>query len=281
MDTSIEDGVIVAECVSRTMSASQNVTRDKGAMALATGMVEQRDVMRTILKETVRSAKMGHIREAGRTKCPRSGGVRGSLQRFPRAIDLASCPVEKGGTWHTHVTEDEIRTPTNSLPDMANVMLGLIDASVVVGTRTADVIVAPSDPDAGKEAFRNAIGADVSEPEDISAAIQSGRIMPAQARRRARQKLSPLVYTAQTGYPEIDDEVATIDTSAWAVPPQSGESEAVAGNGYAPTAFAPQSIEAAADQANGALQGVGIANLVVSQAVGTIVGNVVDKALFD
>ena len=91
------------------MDEPQTISRDEMAMELATSMVEQRDIMRSILKETLRSAKMGHIREAGRTKCPRSGEVRGSLQRFPRAIDLASCPVSKGGTWHTHVTEDEIR----------------------------------------------------------------------------------------------------------------------------------------------------------------------------
>jgi hypothetical protein len=263
------------------MDEPQTISRDEMAMELAKSMVEQRDIMRSVLKETLRSAKMGHIREAGRTKCPRAGEIRGSLQRFPRAIDLASCPVERGGTWHTHVTEDEIQNPTNSLPDMANVMFGLIDASVVVGTQTADVIVAPEDREAGERAFRNAIGADVSEPKELSAAIQAGRIAPGAARVRAREKFPGLVYTVETGFRDLDAQVRSIDDSVWAVPPVSGEGEAVAGNGYAPTAFAPHSIEAAADMANGAVDGFGLKNLLVSQAVGTVVGNVVDKALFE
>lgn len=280
MDGRSTQRLILRESVGCGMNEPRTISRDEMAMELAAGMVEQRDIMRSILVETIRSAKMGHIREAGRTKCPRSGEIRGSLQRFPRAIDLASCAVERGGTWHTHVTEDEIRTPTNSLPDMANVLFGLIDASVVVGTQTADVIVAPSDRKAGEEAFRNAIGADVSEPKELTAAINSGRIMPSQARVRARQEFGDLVYTIETGFGELDAMIDDIADSSWATPPKSGGEEAVAGNGYAPTAFAPQSIEAAADMADGAVEGFGLKNLVLSQALGTIVGNVVDKALF-
>lgn len=263
------------------MNEPQPVSRDEMAMELATSMVEQRDIMRSILKETLRSAKMGHIREAGRTKCPRAGEIRGSLQRFPRAIDLASCPVERGGTWHTHVTEDEIRTPTNSLPDMANVMFGLIDTSIVVGTQTADVIVAPEDREAGEQAFRNAIGADVSEPKDLTAAIKAGRIVPGQARVRARRQFPGLVYTVETGFEDLDAQVAQIPDASWATPPRSGGEEAVAGNGYAPTAFAPHSIEAAAERADGAVEGFGLKDLLISQALGTVVGNVVDKAFFE
>jgi len=258
------------------MSTPQTVSRDEMAMELAASMVEQRDVMRKILRETIRSAKMGHIREAGRTKCPRAGEIRGSLQRFPRAIDLASCPAERGGTWHTHVTEDEIRTPTNSLPDMANVMFGLIDASVVVGTQTADVIVAPQDREGGKRAFQNAIGANVSKPREITAEIKAGRIAPGQARMRARQEFPEMVFTVETGFSDLDAEVGEIPDSSWAIPPKSGGEEAISGNGYAPTVFAPQSIEAAADRTAGTMHKLGVKDLAISK----MVGNLVDRSLF-
>jgi hypothetical protein len=45
--------------------------------------------------------------------------------------------------------------------------------------------------------------------------------------------------------------------------------------------FAPQSIQAAADSADSAFEGLEISELVVSQALGTIVGNLVDTVFFN
>jgi hypothetical protein len=263
------------------MERELSVERDEKATALAQSMLERDDIMRTILGETIMSAKKGKIRESGRTKCPTIGQVKGSLQRFPRAVDLASCPRSKGGTWHTHVTADEITTPTNSLPDAANVLFGLTDVSIVVGTRTADVVVAPADPEVGAQAYRNAIGADVNGPRDVTEVIEQGRLFPSKARERLREQLSPLFYTVETGYVDLDREARTTPPEDWATAPGSGRNEKVAGNGYAPTMFAPQSIQAAADSADSAFDGLEISELVVSQALGTIVGNLVDSVFFN
>ena len=263
------------------MDQLPTLSRDEGAMELATTMANSDDTMRTILGETLLSASMGRIREAGRTKCPENGEIRGPLERFPRAINLAPCPREKGGTWHVHVTEDEIRYPTNSLPDMSNVIFGLTDVSIVVGTQTADIIVAPENRKAAIGEFQNAIGSEVYEPRDVTAAIRAGRIMPAAARERVRDRMPELFYQIQTGYSDLDQTVRELPDDVWETPPASGGEEAVAGNGTASMAFAPQSIEAAADSAEQVIGNAGLANLVVSQALGTIVGNVVDSFFFN
>lgn len=272
------------------------VQPDEDALQLSRDMAVTDDVMREIITETLESARKGSIREAGRTHCPTGGGIRGPLQRFPRAINLASCPIDTGGAWHTHVTPDEITNPTNSLPDMANVLFGLLDVSIVAGTQTADVVVAPEDREAAQAAFQNAIGAEVESTEELTDAIVSGKVNPVTARSRARRALSSLVRTEGTGYSDLTREAGEITASSWAHPMGSGASEAKAGNmsgalaqmvpnGRAPTESSPQRVDLTAFEDGSGVIGekvnnIEIGGLLISTTVGTVVGGIVDRLIF-
>ena len=262
------------------MEAQTEIQRDERATELATFMLEQHDTMREIVEETLTSAQAGNIKEAGRTLCPSNTEIRGPLNRFPRAIDLAACPVGKGGTWHTHVTPREIRSPVNSLPDMANVVYGLTSVSIVVGTETADVIVAPEDQQAGEEAFQNAIGSTIDGPRDLSDAIRAGRIPPTESRQRARQALDPVVYQVQTGYSGLEEMVSSIPPENWAAPYGSGRDESFSGNRAGMTAFTPQSFQTAAQVGENIAIDADIRDEIITTAIGTIVGGIVARAVF-
>lgn len=257
------------------------VRRSEEATELATQMVESHEVMRTIISETLEDALAGNIRESGRTKCPTGGEVKGPLGRFPRAIDLAPCPRDVGGTWHTHVTPREIQNPVNSLPDMANVVYGLTDVSVVAGTQTADVVVSGGPEKTVEDIFQNAIGLEASGTEDVVAAISDGRISPSRARTRAREALSELVFTVETGYEELDRVVRDVPEDNWAAPHGSGMDEEFTGNRSGATALAVDSFEVAASEAETRLANSSVGQIAVSTAIGTIVGNIVDSALFE
>lgn len=259
----------------------EGVRRSEMATELATRMVENHDVMRTIIGETLSDAVDGDIREAGRTKCPEGGEIKGPLGRFPRAVDLAPCPREVGGTWHTHVTPDEIRNPVNSLPDMANVVFGLTDVSVVAGTETADVVVSETDETDAVAVFQNAIGETVSSTEDVVAAIEDGRIAPETARERAREALSELVFRVETGYGDLNRMVAQVPPDNWAAAHGSGRNEAFTGNMVGTRTFAPESFDEASKRAEQALSNSSVTQIAFSTAIGTIVGNIVEGALFD
>ncbi|MFW5900675.1 MAG: hypothetical protein ACOCTH_02745, partial [Halodesulfurarchaeum sp.] len=222
----------------------------EGALTLAEHMIERGDVMSDILNETIQSAKAGRIKEAGRTFCPGGGEVRGPLKRYPRAVDLASCPVSRGGTFHTHVTADELLHPENSLPDMANVVYGLTDVSAVVGTRSMDMVLAPKEDQAEDAVarFENAIGESISGPRELHNAITSGRIRPTTARKRAREALGDLVHTVETGFPEIEAELDAVQMESVAEPMMSGKLESFTGP-TTPMGFSSTSIEEAAENA--------------------------------
>lgn len=176
-------------------------------------------VMREILDETIPADRGAQVTESGRTFCGDEAGVRGPLARFPRAVELASCPFNaRGGTWHTHVTKDQLRTPTNSLPDTANVIFGEIDVSAVVGTQSVDVVVAPADHEAGIAAFREAVGVDVDSTDDVVDAIIGGRItQPADARGRVRHQLGALFETRHVNFGALDRRIEESGIPAHAI----------------------------------------------------------------
>lgn len=266
--------------VPKRMEVDPRVERDPAADRLAGQMMERDDIMRTIVSETIESAANGDIREAGRTKCPEGGRIRGPLRRFERAIDLASCPLEKGGTWHTHVTPDEIQNPVNSLPDMANVIYGLTGVSIVVGTDTADVFVAPDDMEAGQRLFENALGIEMDGPRDLTQAIRDGRIQPTEGRRRVRDSLSELLDTHTTGYADLAEEIGRVEAHNWAAPFGSGGSEAFSGNRAAVPAMSTEAFKDAADGVESQIDNFGLGHMVVSTAVGTVVGGLVNRVVF-
>lgn len=255
------------------------VSPDPQAQELSEQMVANDETMRTIIEETITSAQNGAIKEAGRTVCPGSGSIKGPLGRFRRSIDLASCPVSRGGTYHTHVSPRELREPVNSLPDMANVVYGLIDVSVVAGTRSADVITAAEDQVAMVNVFENAIGERFGGPRELFRAIKDGRVMPSTARQRAREALAPLVSTAQTGYDDLEAEIETVPAKNWAPPAMSGRGEAFAGQA-APAYFAPDSVDAAASKMDDVVEGFDLSGLVISTTVGTLVGGAIERLIW-
>jgi len=261
------------------MNGTAQISPDADSLQLAREMVDNRSVMTEIITETITSAKAGSIKEAGRTICPGSGSVKGPLQRFPRAVDLAACPVSRGGTYHTHVTANEMRTPENSLPDMANVVYGLTDVSVVVGTQTADVIVAAGDREQAVVEFENAIGESVSGPRELHDAITGRRIEPTTARARARRALDPMTFTAETGFPDLESEIDAVRSEQWAAPMVSGKNEAYTGQS-SPLGFNADSVEKAAQSADEIVPGDQIKGLVISTTIGTVIGGLIDRVVF-
>lgn len=177
------------------------------ARHLADEMSAMTGVMREILEETMPDEGDKKVHESGRTLCGRgTDNLHGPLARFPSSVELSECPVGvQGGTWHTHVTKDELRNPHNSLPDTANVLFGHIDVSIVVGTQSMDVVMAASDPNEAVSAFRQAIGVNVNSTEDVVGAILSGEIeSPSKARERVRRDLSPLFERRKTRFRDLD-----------------------------------------------------------------------------
>jgi len=162
-------------------------------------------VMREILDETITSGEQGRLLESGRTMCAAKSEVDAPVARFPRAVDLSRCPVGLSGVWHTHATENQIEHPTNSLPDIANVIFADVDVHFAVGTRTAEAVIAPRDPDAAQEAYRNAVGVDVRSVEGIVEALDTGRISDyTAAHERIRNALGPLTVRYQTSYDDLE-----------------------------------------------------------------------------
>lgn len=181
---------------------------DPAAEKMAGAMLSQDDLMHDILRETVESHQDGQIKESGRTFCPDGGQeVHGPLGRFPTAVDLARCPRGATGVMHTHVTREQLLDPEHSLPDMANVVFGEVDASVVVGAHSSEVMVTPSVESAAQEAFSDALGAGVSSASEVVETVKKGNIDPPSARERVRSNLPSLFYTQATSFPNIASQV--------------------------------------------------------------------------
>lgn len=190
---------------------AQSVRVSARAAELADEMLNNHEVMMSILNETIPSENEDDpvVRESGRTYCGNDSTIRGPLARFPTAVELAECPLgTNGGTWHTHVTKKQLREPTNSLPDMANVFFGGIDVSIVAGTVEAEAVMAADDEQQAISEFQDALGAEVESTEDVVDAILSGKIpSPTDARRRVRSRMSDLFSRQKTRYNGLDTQV--------------------------------------------------------------------------
>lgn len=191
----------------------------QSARAIGQTLLNSTDIQRQVLMETIQSAQQGRILESGRTFCPQNAdSIRGPMGRFPRAVDLQSCPTGAAGIMHTHVSAPQLRNPTHSLPDIANVVFGDIDASIVLGTSTSDLMFGPADKVGASEAFRDALGLDVESTHDLIGAIESGQIPnPPEARKRVRSRLTGLFQTIPSPHRDIDAQVQQMGT-AGAIP---------------------------------------------------------------
>lgn len=180
---------------------------DPDADSLAEMMLADDDVMRTIIDETLQSAKHGQIKESGRTIC-NGRQIHGPEARHPTSVSLYACPMDRGGSWHTHVTVEEIRNPNNSLTDVANVVFGNVDVISVAGTQSAEAAVRAADVESAQEDFRRAVGADVRSAADTSDAVRSRETNdPIEAATAFREMRPDLFRSAQTGYGDLDGMV--------------------------------------------------------------------------
>lgn len=188
---------------------ADQLSPDPDAARLRDMMHEQVDVQRTILEETIRSGMAGTLLESGRTLC--DDEVQGPVARLPTAVELSECPFGgESGAWHTHVTESELRSPQNSIVDMAIVTFTSLDVISVVGTDSAEYIVTATDQEAMADRYRDAIGRDVSSVADVTAAVESG-LDVRQAEDAVRAELSPLITRKSTGYTDLAQRIPQVD----------------------------------------------------------------------
>lgn len=263
------------------------VTPDESAYDLASRMLSDDETQREIISETLTAAEEGGITESGRTACGDGSRILGPQGRHPTSVNLSMCPFERGGAWHTHVTPDEVRDPNNSIPDMANVVYGLLDVSVVSGTRSSEAIVRADDPDAAREEFNDALGIQASSPKDVVDALMDGRIPdPADAAERVRSRLSSLFKRVRNGFSDLDAWANDVEYGM--VSMQMYEHDAVAYSTYTSGAvhgYGNHMVQSFADATASTHQladrvDVDIANVVLSTAIGTVVGRIVTRALF-
>lgn len=203
---------------SRAGGQAERLHPDRDALALAEEMVQRDDVMRTIIQETLESGRQGNLTESGRTVCGTAKRPLPPILRRFAQVTLPTCPRTVGGTWHTHITRDQLLNPENSLPDWANVVFGVVDVSIVVGAETSEVVVGSADRSAMQNELRQVLGVDVESPEDVVDAILDGEVQdPPGARARLRQQLEPLVFEIETAYPELARDIRATDAVVQAV----------------------------------------------------------------
>jgi len=184
---------------------------DPRAKELAEKMVMAEHTMHEILEETVSSAENGEVLESGRTVCGSITTAEHPIQRFPKSVDLESCPRGVSGTWHSHVRQSELLEPEHSLPDMANVVFGAVDSSVVVGARRSDVFMASDDRDAMRRSFQNVLGLDVQGTSGVVEAIEDGEITDyGNVRDRVRSEFSGLFRTVDMPFGTMEQRVREI-----------------------------------------------------------------------
>lgn len=263
------------------------VEPDPDAVALADEMIGSDEIMRTILSETIEATNGGDPRESGRTYCEAWGSILPPTRSGPTSIDLQTCVSGDVGVWHTHPGYDGLTEPINSLPDMANAVFGHVDASVVPGVKTADVVVAPADREKAVAEFQRAVGADVRSAVEVRQAIEDGRIDPVRARGRARKILSGLIRTEKTGYRDLTDG-AEIPGPGDAISGSQAVCACSTHEEMAPPTYPSECIQEADAEFDLAAASVAqridnleIGSIAISAAVGNVVGEMVNRVLFE
>lgn len=260
------------------------------AQSLFDVMVDRDDVKREILSETLAAREEGQILESGRTFCSSPRQIRGPIKRFKTAVDLQRCPVGGGGAWHTHVTPSQIRTPTNSLPDISQVVFGALDVMAVAGTESAEYMLASADNEAMRLEFSDAIGENVESPTDVVSAIESGRVDPVTARHRVKQRLSGLFKTVPTGYSDLNVESEIPEDAALASAPYERVELSMAAEDvpYSDAMSTPRGANQMADAMGEKIEAaakdgvpVDITGTALGAAIGTVVGTFVERVVFN
>lgn len=293
------------------------IVADDHAVDLVERLVAS-DLNGQVLAETLDAAENGTITESGRTVCSSFENVARPIDRHPMAVDLAGCrPWDATGIIHSHVTPDELRNPTHSLPDVANVLYGNADASIIPGSETTHAVVAPTDetlPEA-QAVFANVIGVQVESPADVSRAVDEGAIVALDdAQRRLMEQLDPLVRRFEYPRTEIaarldalgvdmdpdtmvPAEMAFMDPSedrdgrpGGTTPSPAAGDETAATQGrthrdrrstLANACSQHRTVASRFRQTVGGETGEFIRATIISNVIGTIVGGVVSRAVFD
>lgn len=254
------------------------------AQHLAEQMLTARETMATVMRETLANARSGRIRESGRTFCPSTAQrVLSPISRFPRAVELEQCPRGVTGVMHTHTTVDELRNPHHSLPDVANTVFRGIDASIVVGTQSADVLVVSESPELTQNRFVDALGVEVTSPRGVVRAIRTRRIDPVEARARVRDALAPLFSRRSTGFQRFESELGHLSgTVAASIPLHDAELLATAVGQHGFQLTLPRTNQQLRRLSTNFRQSIpgDIQDLIIGQTVGTIIGNLVDNLVF-
>jgi len=254
------------------------------ASRLGEQMLAAEQVMEEILDETIQGTERGVMRESGRTVCGDTSDIRSPAARFPTSVELRQCPRDATGLWHTHVTQEQLRNPEHSLPDMANVVMAGVDVSVVVGTESAEIMYSGEPRQQMLTAYRRGLGIDVQQPREVVDALKTGQIRnPPRRRQELRSELSPLFARVNTGYTDLQSRLATASApqpSMACLEPLDGVAMAVSG----PDAGGLRELSRDLRPFNriSTLTGdLDIKREVASTSIGVLAGNLVNSVVID
>lgn len=268
------------------MSQAVLFAPDEDALSLAEELADAEDVHRDILQETIESGEGGAILESGRTVCGTLANVKSPIRRFSRRVTLDVCPISVAGGLHSHVTEPELKSPGNSLPDIATVVYGQMDVSGVVGTDSAEFFVRADDQQAAKQEFNEILGVETSNPEAVVDGIMDGSIDPNRARAAVRTRLGSLFMTRPTGYYDLRERVEALfpveepvavaqydvhEAQVFQVLRQTEEEEQNTFDRLAAIEEQLAAVETPGDDS--------ITNLAIGATVGTVVGSVIERVV--
>jgi len=271
-----------------SMQAARLAPASEG-MEMVEMLDAQTEIQRDILRETIDSGLAGTILESGRTLCGSPDSVRGPLARLPTAVELSECPIGRSGAVHTHVTESELRSPQNSIIDVAIVAFESLDVIGVVGTDTAEYFVAATDEREMQDRFRAAVGHDVRSVADVQDALP--RIDVGKAESNLRSELAPLFQRRPTGFETLAEGIPKIDAPT--LPASSAYALREIGvyasdHGIAPTVLQQHrtQVHSCTRKAESMTAQVlppdfAVSNVALGAAVGTAVGTLTERLLFD
>ena len=146
-----------------------------------------------------------------------------------------------------------------------------------------------ADPESMKRSFESALGVDVSGPQEVYETIIAGEVNPTQAQRAVRSELGPLFTSIDVDYTDLERRAEQISAGENIQSIEVHEATAFQAittrqsRGYQPA----ESIQRAGERLGGVVQnggnggdsGLSLRDLVLSQALGTIVGTVVSAGL--
>lgn len=276
------------------ITASDQIRLTAEEMIAAAGIGDE------IVAETIQSGiDEGTLTESGRTWCSSVGEFERPLARFPAAVDLNGCPPgDITAVWHTHTSEGELRNPTHSLPDYANVVSGLADVSVISGAETDHVLMGAADRDEMARRFENALGVELDDPLDVTAAVQDGRIPNLYAARDAvDQEFEALTARVDAQRPDLltavddlfdPDTPEVMESTCEGVSEIECDPDTPGGDTVAPppppTARAPARLRSEARTVSAPLENAAerfdLVDTVVGTAVGMFTSRLLERAVF-